>query len=156
MLPNFPGTGTKSQIMHGGSELGTAEFCRDYERIRHNPCYWSAMKRNSRAFLPLNWFYFLSTAANTKPQTHLAFSTFALEAACVIVPVVALGVHHEYLKWLLSQLQIAVPVPNKEGHWGLCLYSAVSGKKIHHRLYNEAQAHWTLLAQGIFTRLSQP
>lgn len=45
---------------------------------------------------------------------------FSLETACVIVPVVALGVHHEHLKWLLLQLQMTVPAPHKEGHWGFC------------------------------------
>ena len=56
------------------------------------------MKRNSRAFLPLNWFYFLPTAAIANLQPHLAHGIFLLEAACVMVLVVALGVHLEYLK----------------------------------------------------------
>lgn len=128
MPSSFPGTGTISQILHDGSELGTVEFCRNYGRIRHSRCYWSSVKRNSRVFLPLNWFYFLPTAAIANPQPHLALGIFLLEAAWGIVPVFDLGVHLEHLKWLLLLLQMAVPAPNKEGHGGFWLYSAISGR----------------------------
>lgn len=71
---------------------------------------------------------FSAESSQCKAFIALGIWHFLLEAAGVIVPVVALGVHHEHLKWLLLQLQMAVPDPNKEGHGGFCLYSAVSGR----------------------------
>lgn len=58
---------------------------KNYERIRHNWCYWSSVKRNSRAFLALYWVYFLPKAANAKPQSHLSFGTFCWKLCVLLV-----------------------------------------------------------------------
>lgn len=90
-----------SQILQGESALGTVECRRGYERISHNQCYCFSMKRNSRRFIPSAGFIFCQQQPmqSLNPTWHSEF--FVLETACVIVPEVGLGVHHEHLKLLL-------------------------------------------------------
>lgn len=131
MLSNFPSTSTASQILRGRECAWNCCFAgciKESDTTSGIDCQWRETPEHS---FPLNWFYFLPTADIVKPQPHLAFGgvfiyLFCLETACVMVPVVALGVHHEHLKWLLLQLQMAVPAPNREGHGGFCLHSVVS------------------------------
>lgn len=96
---------------------------------------------------------FSSKSSPCKASTTAGIQHFLLllESACVIVPVVTLGVHHEHLKWLLLPWQMA---PNKEGQRGFCLSSAVARKE---STTDCPMKHTELCwPRDFFTRLNQP
>lgn len=87
--------GTKSQILPSGSELGTVDIFKNYERTRHNPVFIDLQEEK---FWSVPFAEPVSLPAHSgqhRASSPLGTLPCFVRTAGVFVPAVTLGVHHE-------------------------------------------------------------
>lgn len=141
------------QILHSGSELRIVEFWKKLWKNKTQLVLLIFREEKLQNVSSSELGLFSAKSNQWKASITLGIWHFLLENASVIVPVVALGVHHEHLKWLLLQFRWLYQLQTKRVMEGSA-YTVRFLEGIHRWLSNEA--HWALLTQGIFTRLNQP